>query len=76
MISYGAMMRPTLNRAAGLKDKDGVEAEVIDLLTVSPLDDEIFVKSVIKTGRALIIHDLAPRGRDHQSFNGEGLLLS
>jgi len=60
MISYGAMMRPTLEAAATLKDKDGVEAEVIDLLTVSPLDDEIFVKSVIKTGRAMIIHE-APR---------------
>jgi pyruvate dehydrogenase E1 component beta subunit len=60
MISYGAMMRPTLAAAATLKDKDGVEAEVIDLLTVSPLDDEFFVKSVLKTGRAMIIHE-APR---------------
>ena len=60
MISYGAMMRPTLEAAATLKDKDGVEAEVIDLLTVSPLDDEIFVSSVLKTGRAMIIHE-APR---------------
>jgi pyruvate dehydrogenase E1 component beta subunit len=60
MISYGAMMRPTLAAAAGLKDTDGIEAEVIDLLTVSPLDDEILVKSVLKTGRAMIIHE-APR---------------
>ena len=60
MIAYGAMMRPTLEAAASLKDKDGVEAEVIDLLTVSPLDDEIFVTSVLKTGRALIVHE-APR---------------
>jgi len=60
MISYGAMMRPTLAAAATLKDKQGVEAEVIDLLTVSPLDDEILVKSVLKTGRAMIIHE-APR---------------
>jgi pyruvate dehydrogenase E1 component beta subunit len=60
MISYGAMMRPTLEAAATLKDKDGVEAEVIDLLTLSPLDDEIFVTSVLKTGRAMIIHE-APR---------------
>ena len=60
LISYGAMMRPTLEAAAGLKEKDGVEAEVIDLLTVSPLDDEIFVQSVLKTGRAVVIHE-APR---------------
>jgi pyruvate dehydrogenase E1 component beta subunit len=60
MIAYGAMMRPTLEAAASLKDKEGVEAEVIDLLTVSPLDDEILVTSVLKTGRALIVHE-APR---------------
>jgi len=60
LISYGAMMRPTLEAAAGLKEKDGVQAEVIDLLTVSPLDDEIFVQSVLKTGRAVVIHE-APR---------------
>ncbi|MBT8365805.1 MAG: alpha-ketoacid dehydrogenase subunit beta [Deltaproteobacteria bacterium] len=60
MISYGAMMRPTLEAASVLKDKDGVEAEVIDLLTVSPLDDEFFVQSVHKTGRAIVIHE-APR---------------
>ncbi len=60
MISYGAMMRPTLEAASVLKDKEGVECEVIDILTVSPLDDEIFVQSVLKTGRAMVIHE-APR---------------
>ena len=60
MISYGAMMRPTLEAAQILKDEDGVEAEVIDLLTISPLDHETFVKSVSKTGRAVIVHE-APR---------------
>ena len=60
MISYGAMMRPTLEAAVVLKDEEGIEAEVIDLLTVSPLDDELFVRSVTKTGRALVVHE-APR---------------
>jgi len=60
MISYGAMMRPTLEAAAMLKEKEGVEAEVIDILTVSPLDDELFVQSVKKTGRAVVTHE-APR---------------
>ncbi len=36
LISYGAMMRPTLEAARHLRDKDGVAADVIDLLTVSP----------------------------------------
>ncbi|MFZ0451826.1 MAG: alpha-ketoacid dehydrogenase subunit beta [Desulfatiglandaceae bacterium] len=60
MISYGAMMRPTLDAARELKEKDGVEAEVIDLLTISPLDDKRFVESVTKTGHAMVIHE-APR---------------
>jgi pyruvate dehydrogenase E1 component beta subunit len=60
MISYGAMMRPTLEAAAELKEKDGVEAEVIDLLTIAPLDDALFVQSVQKTGRAVVVHE-APR---------------
>jgi pyruvate dehydrogenase E1 component beta subunit len=60
MISYGAMMRPTLEAATELNEKEGVKAEVIDLLTLSPLDDELFVKSVLKTGRAVVIHE-APR---------------
>lgn len=59
MISYGAMMRPTLEAAQQLKEEDGVESEVIDLLTISPLDHETFVKSVNKTGRAVIVHEAA-----------------
>jgi len=60
MISYGAMMRPTLEAASLLKDKDGVDAEVIDLLTISPLDEATLVESVKKTGKAVIVHE-APR---------------
>jgi len=60
MISYGAMMRPTLEAASELHDKDGIETEVIDLLTIAPLDDQLFIQSVRKTGRAVVIHE-APR---------------
>jgi pyruvate dehydrogenase E1 component beta subunit len=60
VISYGAMMRPTMEAVLELKEKDGVEAEVIDLLTISPLDDAMLVESVKKTGRAVIVHE-APR---------------
>ena len=60
MISYGAMMRPTLEAAAELQDQEGVEAEVIDLLTISPLDDTPFTESIRKTGRGVLVHE-APR---------------
>lgn len=60
VISYGAMMRPTLEAVETLKEEDSVEAEVIDVLTVSPLDHEVFTESVKNTGRAVIVHE-APR---------------
>lgn len=60
MISYGAMMRPTLAAAHELKEKEGIEAEVIDLLTISPMDEALFLNSVRKTGRALVVHE-APK---------------
>lgn len=60
LISFGAMMRPTLEAAGMLAEKEGVQAEVIDLLTISPLDDMQFVASVRKTGRAVVVHE-APR---------------
>jgi hypothetical protein len=60
MISYGAMLRRTLEAAEQLAEEDGVEAEVIDLLTISPLDDEQFTESARKTGREVIVHE-APR---------------
>lgn len=60
LISYGAMMRPTLEAARLLQEEDKLEAEVLDLLTISPLDDEYLTRSVKKTGRAVVIHE-APR---------------
>jgi len=60
LIAYGAMLRPALKAAERLAEEDGLEAEVIDLLTISPLDDSLFVASVQKTGHALLVHE-APR---------------
>jgi pyruvate dehydrogenase E1 component beta subunit len=60
LIAYGAMLRVALEAADVLRDEDGVAAEVIDLLTVSPLDRETLVGSVKKTGRAVVVHE-APR---------------
>ena len=60
LISFGAMMRPTLEAARELKQNDGVNAEVIDLLTISPMDHEVFTESAKKTGRVVVVHE-APR---------------
>jgi pyruvate dehydrogenase E1 component beta subunit len=60
IISYGAMLHRTLEAAEELKEKDGIQCEVIDLLTISPLDDTLLTESVKKTGRAVVVHE-APR---------------
>ncbi len=57
LIAYGAMMRPTLEAADDLSESAGVSVEVIDLLTVSPLDTETITNSVAKTGRAVVVHE-------------------
>ncbi len=70
LISYGASMRPTLEAAEELHEKDGIEAEVIDLLSISPLDDELFTKSARKTGRVVVVHEA------HRSFGPGGEIIS
>ncbi len=60
LVAYGAMLRVALEAADVLRDEDGVAVEVIDLLTVSPLDRETLVASVGKTGHAVIVHE-APK---------------
>jgi pyruvate dehydrogenase E1 component beta subunit len=60
IVTYGAMVRPVLAAADELRQKDGIEAEVIDLLTISPLDDTLFAESARKTGRVMVVHE-APR---------------
>jgi pyruvate dehydrogenase E1 component beta subunit len=59
VISWGAMLREVL-RVAEMMDKEGVKVEVIDLRTISPMDDTPFLESVRRTGRAVIVHE-APR---------------
>ena len=59
LIAYGAMIRPTLEAADELQ-KNHIQAEVIDLLTISPLDVTLMVESIRKTGRGVIVHE-APR---------------
>lgn len=56
VVSWGAMVREVLAAAEGIKE-EGINAEVIDLRTISPLDDGTILTSVEKTGRAVIVHE-------------------
>jgi len=60
LIAYGAMLRLVREAADTLAEEDGAQCEVVDLLTIAPLDRETVVASVQKTGRAVIVHE-APR---------------
>ncbi len=56
VVCWGAMVREVLTAAERIKE-EGVNPEVIDLRTISPLDDGTILTSVEKTGRAVIVHE-------------------
>jgi 2-oxoisovalerate dehydrogenase E1 component len=56
LIGYGVSTWTCLEAADELA-KEGVEAEVIDLRTLVPYDEETVLTSVKKTGRALVVHE-------------------
>lgn len=56
LITWGAMIKETLE-AAGALAAQGIEAEVIDVATIKPLDTDTILQSVEKTGRCVIIHE-------------------
>ncbi len=60
LISWGAMMRPTLKAAARVEKERGAKIEIIDLLTIAPMDHETIIGSVTKTGRCVVVQE-APR---------------
>jgi pyruvate dehydrogenase E1 component beta subunit len=60
IISYGATLRAALEAAEELYDDHDIDAEILDLLWVAPLDTELISTSVRKTGRVVIAHE-APR---------------
>ena len=56
IISYGKMIN-VAQQAADLLAKDGIRAEVIDLLSLRPLDSETIAASVRKTNRAVVLEE-------------------
>jgi 2-oxoisovalerate dehydrogenase E1 component beta subunit len=56
MVAYGVATATCLE-AAGELAAQGVEAEVVDLRTLVPLDEETVLASVRRTGRALVVHE-------------------
>jgi 2-oxoisovalerate dehydrogenase E1 component beta subunit len=56
IITYAATVWKSLEAAEQL-EKDGISVEIIDLRSLSPLDDEAIIATVKKTNRVLVVHE-------------------
>jgi len=56
IVTYGAMVHKALEAAEALAQR-GVSAEIVDLRTVYPFDEETVLRSIEKTSRALILYE-------------------
>jgi pyruvate/2-oxoglutarate/acetoin dehydrogenase E1 component len=61
IITFGAMVH-TAVEAAGKLAAEGVEAEILDLRSLAPLDREAVLATVAKTSRALLLHEATLTG--------------
>lgn len=66
IVSYSYALIKALNAAKAL-ESEGISAEVVDIRTLVPLDEETIVNSVKKTGRVLVVHEACKTG----GFGGE-----
>jgi len=61
VFTWGAMSRPTIEAAEELAE-EGIDVEVVDIRSISPLDEETIVESFKKTGRAAVVHEAPKSG--------------
>jgi pyruvate dehydrogenase E1 component beta subunit len=57
LIAWGAMMRSVLHAAEEIQKERDVKLEIIDLLTISPMDTKTIIDSVRKTGRCVVAQE-------------------
>lgn len=62
LVSWGATVGEALAAADELAASDGVDAEVIDLSTLRPLDAAGILDSVARTGRCVVVHEAVRSG--------------
>jgi 2-oxoisovalerate dehydrogenase E1 component beta subunit len=61
ILTYGAMVWTALDAAKTL-EAEGIDAEVVDLRTLFPLDEETILESVGKTSKAIVLHEATRTG--------------
>ena len=62
IITFGAQVLNALDAADELEKSDGLQVEVIDLRTLSPLDKEAILATVKKTNRVMVLHEASLTG--------------
>ncbi len=70
LVAWGAMVPRAQEAADRLADDDGIEVDLIDLLSLSPLDHETVSESVRRTGHAVIVHEA------HRTFGPAGEIMA
>jgi pyruvate dehydrogenase E1 component beta subunit len=61
LVAYSRMTHVAME-SAGALEKEGISAEVVDLRSLRPLDEETLVRSVRKTHRCVVVHEGWPYG--------------
>ena len=61
IVTYGRMLQRVLDVAKEV-EKEGISVEVVDPMTLMPLDKDTIIKSVMKTGRAIVVHEAVKTG--------------
>ncbi len=61
LVTYGALV-PAAEKVAATLAEEGREVEIIDLRSLSPIDDKTVVDSVRRTGRLVIAHEASQSG--------------
>jgi pyruvate dehydrogenase E1 component beta subunit len=66
VVTWSKMLGVAL-KAAGALEREGIDVEIVDLRTLTPLDENIVLESVKKTGRLVVLHEATRTG----GFGGE-----
>ena len=77
VVTWGAYVHEAL-KADKILQEEGINAEIIDLRTISPLDRDTIIDSVQKTGRFVVIHEAAKSfgpGAELMAIVNEGAFL-
>jgi 2-oxoisovalerate dehydrogenase E1 component beta subunit len=56
-VAYGLMLHLCLEAAERLEQEQGISAEVVDVRTIAPLDKDTILRSVRKTGKAMVVYE-------------------